>query len=99
MFRIDIFDIFCPYLEMAPSTSQAMKVAAYEYYQIKKLYANMFSKLHALFLIENVVGDNVILVVDSQDTHANAEVLQTTTTPMYIRVVFGDHDIENIFLV
>jgi len=65
------------------------------FYQIKELYANMFSKLHVLFLAENVVGDNVILIDDSHDAHANAQVLETTTTPMYIPVVFGDHDMEN----
>jgi len=56
----------------------------------KKLFANMFSKLHVLFLTENVVGDNVILIDDNQDTYANAQVLQTTTTSMYILMVFGN---------
>jgi len=56
---------------------------------------------------DNVVGDNVIVIEGSHDIDAYAQVpmtiveasVQTTTIPMYIPVVYGDHDMENSFLV
>jgi len=58
----------------------------------------MFSKLQDSFLGDNVVNDNMIVIDDSQDTSVHAYTLkfiveadvQTTTTPMYILVVYGD---------
>jgi len=64
----------------------------------------MFLKLQVLLLANDVVGDNVIVINCSQDTRANAQVLktivvQTTTTPIYILVVYGDYNMVNSFLV